>query len=169
MDGKDKNNEPDKPDTPPTGQRNIDKSKNGSAPSGSTPSKPEAPSAGQRMDTLRRNLNALSQTSWLQDCHIKIAVDNIRNYRVNSNECTLYFGPSISHLIKMSPQTDVETQLIQNDAKFKRHIVFIVNNCKDDLGSGEGSHWSLLIYEKKVTHGSTWILVGAPIHLMQNE
>ena len=105
------------------------------------------------MDTLKLNINALTRTSWLHDCHIEIAIENIRKYKVNNNECTLYFGPSISHLIKMAPQTDVETQLNQSNATFKRHIVFIVNNCKGDFGSGEGSHWSLLIYERK---SNTW-------------
>ena len=89
----------------------------------------------------------------LHDCHIEIAIEIIRKYKVNNIECTLYFGPSISHLIKMASQTVVETQLNQSDAIYKRHIVFIVNNCNGDLCSGEGSHWSLLIYERK---SNTW-------------
>ena len=144
---------PSEPDIPPTGQKNIDKSKGGSTPSGGAPSKPKTLSTGQRLDTLRLNINALTRTSWLHDCHIEIAIENIRKYRVNNNECTLYFGPSISHLIKMESQAVVETQLNQNDAIYKRHLVFIVNNCKGDLRSGEGSHWSLLIYERK---SNTW-------------
>ena len=56
--------------------------------------------------------------------------------------------PSLSHFIKLASQKDVETQLNQNDATLKRHIVFIVNDCNGDLGSGEGSHWSLLVYER---------------------
>ena len=65
---------------------NIDKS--GSTPSGSTPSEPETPSTGQRMDTLKLNINTLTRTSWLHDCHIEIAIENIRMYKVNNNECT---------------------------------------------------------------------------------
>ena len=60
--------------------------------------------------------------------------------------------------IKLAPQKDVETQLNQNDATFKRHMVFTVNDCKGDLGSGEGSHWSLLIYERKE---NTWYHVDS--------
>ena len=127
---------------------NTDKSK-----SGSTPSEPVTPSTSQRINTLKLNINALTRTSWLHNSHIEIAIEDIRKYKENNNESTLYFGPSISHLIKLAPQTDVETQLNQSNAIFKRHIVFIVNDCKGDLGSGEGSHWSLLIYERK---SNTW-------------
>ena len=48
---------------------------------------------------------------------------------------------------------DVEAQLNQSGAIFKCHIVVIVNDCKGDLGSGEGSHWSLLIYGRD---SNTW-------------
>ena len=122
---------------------NTDKNK-----SGSTPGKPVTQSTSQEISTLKLNINALSRTSWLHDSHIKIAIEDIEKYGENNNESTLYFGPSISHLIKLAPQKDVEAQLNQSDAIFKRHIVFIVNDCNGDLGSGEGSHWSLLVYER---------------------
>ena len=60
----------------------------------------------------------------------------------------MYFVPSLSHFIKLASQKDVEVQLNQSDAILKRHIVFIVNDCNGELGSGEGSHWSLLVYER---------------------
>ena len=144
---------PGESDTPPTGQKNTDKNKSGSAPSGNASGMPKTTSVGQRMDTLRLSINALTRTSWLQDHHIKIAIEYIRKYEENSDGSTLYFDPSVSHFIKMAPQTDVETQLNQNNAISKRHIVFIVNNCNSVLGSEEGSHWSLLIYEKQ---RNTW-------------
>ena len=73
---------------------NTDKSK-----SGSTPSEPVTPSTSQRINTLKLNINALTRTSWLHDCHIEIAIEDIRKFKENNNENTLYFGPSISHLI----------------------------------------------------------------------
>merc|ERR1712179_103858 len=47
----------------------------------------------------------------------------------------------------------MEAQLSQNNAIYKRHIVFFVNDCKGDLGSGEGSHWSLLVFAR---YANTW-------------
>ena len=42
----------------------------------------------------------------------------------------------------------MESQLNQSDATRKHHIVFFVNDCNGNQGSGEGSHWSLLVYER---------------------
>ena len=112
------------------------------------PGEPVTKSTSQQIDTLRLNKDALSWTSWLHDSHIQIAIEDIEKYGENKNGSTLYFVPSLSHFIKLASQKDVETQLNQNDATLKRHIVFIVNDCNGDLGSGEGSHWSLLVYER---------------------
>merc|ERR1712121_465339 len=146
--------QPSESDTAPTGRKNTDENKGGSVPSGGAPNKPKTPSTEQRLDTLRLNMNALTRTSWLYDCHIETAIEYIRKYRVNNNECTMYFDPVISHLIKMESQTVAETQLNENNAIYKSHLVFIVNNKEEeDLRSGEGSHWSLLIYERR---SNTW-------------
>ena len=117
-----------------------------------TPSKPVTPTS-QMINTLKLNINALTRTSWLHDSHIQIAIEYIQKYEENKGESTLYFGPAISHLIKLAPQVEVEAHLNQSNVIFKRHIAFVVNDCKGDLGSGEGSHWSLLVYERDT---NTW-------------
>ena len=116
------------------------------------PCKPVMPTS-QRINTLKLNINALTRTSWLHDCHIKIAMEDIQKYEENKGESALYFGPAISHLIKLAPQVEVETHLSQCNVIFKSHIAFVVNDCKGDLGSGEGSHWSLLVYGRDT---NTW-------------
>ena len=105
-------------------------------------------STSQQINMLRLNKDALSRTSWLHDSHIQIAIEDIEKYGEHKNGSTLYFVPSLSHFIKLASQKDVEAQLNQSDAILKRHIVFIVNDCNGNLGSGEGSHWSLLVYER---------------------
>ena len=112
----------------------------------STPSKSVTPTTSQRINTLKLNINALTRTSWLHDSHMKIAIDDIQKYDESNGESSLYFGPAISHLLKLASQVEVEAHLSQSNAIFKRHIAFVVNDCKGDLGSGEGSHWSLLVY-----------------------
>ena len=112
-----------------------------------------SPSTSQRIATLKSNINALTRASWLLDSHIDLAVEDIQKYEKSNGENTLYFVPSISHLIKVSPQDEIEAQLSQNDAIYKRHIAFIVNDCKGNLGSGEGSHWSLLVFSR---NANTW-------------
>ena len=91
--------------------------------------------------------------SWLQDRHIDIAFEDIIKNECKNGENTLYFGPSIFHFIKLAPQKDIDAQLSQNIAAYKQHIVFIVNDCMGDLGSGESSHWSLFVYERA---SNTW-------------
>ena len=112
-----------------------------------------SPSTSQRIDTLKSNINALTRASWLLDSHIDLAVEDIQEYEKSNGESTLYFVPSISHFIKVSPQDEIEAQLSQNDAIYKRHIAFVVNDCKGNLGSGEGSHWSLLVFSR---NDNTW-------------
>ena len=121
-----------------------------------TPNKSVTLTTSQRITTLKLNLNALSQTSWLHDSHIDLAFEDIQKHERSNGEKTLYFGPSISHFIKLAPQEEMEAQLSQNNAIYKRHIVFVVNDCKGDLGSGDGSHWSLLVFARDkylVPHG----------------
>ena len=91
--------------------------------------------------------------SWLQDRHIDIAFENIIKNERKNGENTLYFGPSMSHFIKLGLQKDIEVQLSKNNVDYKQNIVFVVNDCKGDLDSGEGSHWSLLVYERA---SNTW-------------
>ena len=55
--------------------------------------------------------------------------------------------------IKLASQKEIEAQLNQNNATYKQHIVFIVNDCNSELGSGEGFHWSLLVYARDA---NTW-------------
>ena len=131
----------------------IDKGK-----SGSTPAVPAAQSASQQIDTLRLNLSELSRFSWLQDSHIQIAIEDIVRYGENRSGSTLYFVPSLSHFIKLGSQEDVEVQLSQSNAISKRHIVFMVNDCDGKLGSGEGTHWSLLVYKRS---RNTWYHVDS--------
>ena len=59
----------------------------------------------------------------------------------------------MSHFIKLGLQKDIEVQLSKNNVDYKQNIVFVVNDCKGDLDSGEGSHWSLLVYERA---SNTW-------------
>ena len=66
---------------------------------------------------------------------------------------TLYIGPTITQFIKLASQKEIEAPLNQNNATYKQHIVFIVNDSKGEIGSGEGSHWSLLVYARVV---KTW-------------
>merc|ERR1711874_355064 len=82
-----------------------------------------------------------------QDSHIQIAIEDIEKNRENKNGSTLYFLPSLSHFIKLASQKDVEVQLNQSDA-ILTHIVFMVNDCNEKLGPGEGTHWGLLVYER---------------------
>ena len=84
----------------------------------------------------------------MHDSHIQVAIEDIEKYGENKNGSTLYFVPSLSHFIKLAPQNNVESQLNQSDATRKHHIVFFVNDCNGNQGSGEGSHWSLLVYER---------------------
>ena len=119
---------------------------------------PVTKSTSQQINTLRLNKDALNRTSWLHDSHIQVAIEDIEKYGEIKNESTLYVVPSLSHFIKCAPQNDVETQLNKNNATLKSHMVFTVNDCKGDLGSGEGSHWSLLIYERK---RNTWYHVDS--------
>ena len=126
--------------------------------SGSMPGELVTKSTSQQINTLRLNKDALNRTSWLHDSHFQIAIEDIEKYGEDKNGSILYFVPSLSHFIKLAPQKDVETQLNQSDATFKRHMVFTVNDCKGDPGSGEGSHWSLLIYER---NGNTWYHVDS--------
>merc|ERR1711874_370212 len=131
----------------------IDKGKSGSAPA-----VPAAQSASQQIDTLRLNLSELSWFSWLQDSHIQIAIEDIVRYGENGCGSNLYFVPSLSHFIKLGSQEDVEVQLGQSDAISKRHIIFMVNNCDDKLGTREGTHWSLLVYKRS---RNTWYHVDS--------
>merc|ERR1711874_746856 len=101
----------------------------------------------------RLNLDALSRVSWLQDSHIQIAIEDIEKYGDKTNGSTLFFLPSLSHFIKLGSQKDVEVHLNQCDAISKNHIVFMVNDCNEKLGPGEGTHWSFLVYERK---RNTW-------------
>ena len=143
---------------PNTGDKNVNAGDTDSGKNGGMPGVPVTQSASQGIDTLRLNLDALKPTSWLQDSHIKIAIEDIEwQYR---NQCgsTLYFVPSLSHFIKLASQGDVDAQLKQSDAISKRHILFIVNDCNGELGSGEGSHFSLLVYERD---GNTWYHVDS--------
>ena len=118
--------------------------------SGSVPGDLVTQSTSQRINTLKLNLNALRQDSWLLDSHIEFAIEDIENYGEKygkNNGKTLYLAPSLSHFIRLAPQDDdVESQLNQRDATRKHYIVFFVNDCSGNQGSGEGSHWSLLIY-----------------------
>ena len=118
-----------------------------------TPSKSMTPTNSQKIGTLKFNINALTRASWLLDSHIDLAVEDIQKYEKSNGESTLYFVPSISHYIKVAPQDEIEAQLSLNNAIYKRHIAFVVNDCKGDLGSGEGSHWSLLVFARDV---NTW-------------
>ena len=104
-----------------------------------TPSKSMTPTTNQRINTLKLNINALTRTSWLLDSHIDLAIEDIQKYEKSNDENTLYFGPSISHFIKLAPQEEIDAQLSQNNVIYKRHIAFVVNDYKGDLGSGEGS------------------------------
>ena len=143
---------------PNTGDKIVNAGDTDSGKNGGMPGVPVTQSASQGIDTLRLNLDALKPTSWLQDSHIKIAIEDIEwQYR---NQCgsTLYFVPSLSHFIKLASQGDVDAQLKQSDAISKRHILFIVNDCNGELGSGEGSHFSLLVYERD---GNTWYHVDS--------
>ena len=147
---------------PPSGSVNSNASKTnenvngddtGRNKNGSMHSKPVAKSTDQQINTLRLNKDALSSTSWLLDSHIQTAIEDIEKYGEGSNGSILYFVPSLTHFIKLATQNDVETQLDQNDATSKSHMIFTVNDGEGGPGSGEGSHWSLLIYER---NGNTW-------------
>merc|ERR1712237_305414 len=116
-------------------------------------SKTPPPSTSQRIDTLKSNKKENTWDSWLLDSHIDLAVEYIQKYEKNNGESTLYFLPSISHIIKVSPQNEIEAHLSQNDVIYKRHVAFIVNDCEGNLGSGEGSHWSLLVFAR---NNNTW-------------
>jgi len=98
--------------------------------------------------------------------HIVLAFEDIQKNEHKYGDNTLYIGPSISHFIKLVPQKYMKAQLSQNNAAYKQHIAFVVNDCNGDLGSGEGSHWSLLVYARDVTTGITWTRARAPIHLI---
>ena len=68
---------------------------------------------------------------------------------MNKNgENTLYIGPSITQFIKLAPQKEIEAQLNQNNATYKQHIAFVVNDSNGEFGFEEGSHWSLLVYTR---------------------
>merc|ERR1711895_354360 len=139
----------EKENTPKKSSETINREKENTPRKSTTP----PPSTSQRIDTLKSNINALTWVSWLLDSHIDLAVEDIQEYEKNNGESTLYFLPSISHIIKVSPQNEIEAHLNQNDVIYKRHIAFIVNDCEGNLGSGEGSHWSLLVFAR---NNNTW-------------
>merc|ERR1711874_279808 len=83
---------------------------------------------------------------------------DIVRYGENGCGSNLHGLPSLSHFIKLGSQEDVEVQLGQSDAISKRHIIFMVNNCDDKLGTREGTHWSLLVYKRS---RNTWYHVDS--------
>ena len=98
------------------------------------------PTTSQKINTLKIDINALTQASWLHDRHIDLAFEDIRKNEQRNGENTLYIGPSISQFVKLAPQKEMEAQLSQNNATYKQHIVFVVNDSNGEFGSGGGSH-----------------------------
>lgn len=95
------------------------------------------------------NDNSWSVSRWVDDKTLDLYFEAFGNSETSVLSKTLYFGPSLTQIIRFSNREDISTLLNQISFSSSNYVMFCVCNNTDCSKQDSGSHWSLLFLDRK--------------------